>query len=87
MKYVIVTAVLLGGIAAARAECHHVFAPIAVNTVTCRQVCTGWPGTGSNDYRNPEPVPHVQKAQSSCETICDQVPGGRGAQSCRTRCY
>lgn len=45
-----VVALLVAFLAAARAECHQV-CTYHGNQIECRQVCTGWPGTGANDNR------------------------------------
>lgn len=62
MKTILAAAALALSTVAAHAECHQVCTRYG-NTWTCRQVCTGWPGTGDNDYRlNDWSVRPVQQA-------------------------
>ena len=50
MKYIIAIVGVLATVSVAHAECHQVCTRYG-NSVSCRQVCTGWPGTGYNDNR------------------------------------
>ena len=50
MKILIAATLMILTTGAAFAECHQVCTRYG-NSVSCRQVCTGWPGTGYNDNR------------------------------------